>query len=57
MFFKLAADLSGVVVSKPELAVAAKIVPATIINHQQNDPTVHAPAVGHRVSSSRCSIM
>eukprot|EP00640_Fibrocapsa_japonica_P000216 CAMPEP_0113944864 /NCGR_PEP_ID=MMETSP1339-20121228/37398_1 /TAXON_ID=94617 /ORGANISM="Fibrocapsa japonica" /LENGTH=237 /DNA_ID=CAMNT_0000950205 /DNA_START=97 /DNA_END=810 /DNA_ORIENTATION=+ /assembly_acc=CAM_ASM_000762 len=40
-FYRIAAALAGVVLTKPELEVATKVVPAQIINHQQHDPTVN----------------
>lgn len=57
MFYRIAADLAGVAVSKPELQVAAKVIPATIIDHPQNDPTVDAPPVGTRGGRRTCVIM
>ena len=36
-FYRLAADLAGVVLTKPELEVASKIVKAEIINHPQDE--------------------
>lgn len=57
MFYRVAADLAGVTVSKPELQVAAKVIPATIIDHPQNDPAIHAPAVGARAGRRPCVIM
>ena len=36
-FYRVAADLAGVVLTKPELEVATKVVRAEIINHPQND--------------------
>ena len=46
MFYRLAADLSGVELTKPDLAAVSKVVTATLINHQQHDPEVSAPPVG-----------
>jgi len=36
-FYRLAADLAGVVLTKPELEIASKIVRAEIVNHPQHD--------------------
>merc|ERR1712087_980265 len=36
-FYRIAADLAGVVLTKPELEVASKIVKAEIINHPQDE--------------------
>lgn len=57
MFYRVAADLAGVTVSKPEMQVAAKVIPATIIDHPQNDPAIHAPPTGARGSRRACVIM
>ena len=38
-FYRVAADLAGVVLTKPELEVAAKVVKAEIVNHPQEDPS------------------
>jgi len=38
-FYRMAADLAGVTLTKPELEVAQQATKAEIINHQQNDPT------------------
>jgi len=36
-FYRVAADLAGVVLTKPELEVASKVVKAEIINHPQDE--------------------
>jgi Ras-related protein Rab-28 len=36
-FYKVAADLAGVTLRKPDVEVAQKVVKAEIIDHQQND--------------------
>jgi len=36
-FYRVAADLAGVVLTKPEIEVASKVVKAEIVNHPQND--------------------
>ena len=36
-FYRLAADLAGVVLTKPELEIASKIVRAEIVNHPQHE--------------------
>ncbi|RHY66225.1 hypothetical protein DYB38_007219, partial [Aphanomyces astaci] len=53
-FFQLAADLAGVIVTRPEVEVTSPAVKATIINHDQNDPDVKAPDM--RKNSKGCSI-
>jgi Ras-related protein Rab-28 len=42
---RVAADLAGVVLTKPEQDTAAKVVPAQIINHPKEEPEdgSHAP--------------
>ena len=35
---RVAADLAGVVLTKPEQDTAAKVVPAQIVNHPKEDP-------------------
>jgi len=37
-FHRIAADLAGVVLTKPELEVTSKVVRAEIVNHPQNNP-------------------
>eukprot|EP00747_Dinoflagellata_sp_TGD_P163384 gnl/TRDRNA2_/TRDRNA2_182011_c0_seq1.p2 gnl/TRDRNA2_/TRDRNA2_182011_c0~~gnl/TRDRNA2_/TRDRNA2_182011_c0_seq1.p2 ORF type:complete len:234 (+),score=68.99 gnl/TRDRNA2_/TRDRNA2_182011_c0_seq1:135-836(+) len=56
-FFRIAADLAGVAISKPELEVAQKPTKAELINHQRNDPNhpeVNADDVGKQ---KKCCIM
>ncbi len=53
-FYRIAADLAGVVLTKPEIEVAERVVRAEIVNHQQNDPDV-APD-GRPATRSGCSI-
>lgn len=43
VFFQLAADLTGVVLTKSELEVSTPIVRAEVVNHQQHDESVKAP--------------
>lgn len=43
-FYRVAADLAGVVLTKPELEVASKIVKAEIVNHPQNEDGSVLPA-------------
>eukprot|EP01083_Nonionella_stella_P274464 931678_1 len=54
VFFKIAADLAGIALSKNELDSATKVVEAQIINHPQDDP--HQPAATIPKSGSRCSL-
>jgi Ras-related protein Rab-28 len=59
MFFRIAADLCGVKISRPDLAIVSKVIPATIIDHAKDDPAVAAPPVGDRKAAGgkkRCEI-
>uniref|UniRef100_A0A7S1CBI3 Ras-related protein Rab-28 n=1 Tax=Bicosoecida sp. CB-2014 TaxID=1486930 RepID=A0A7S1CBI3_9STRA len=42
-FYRIAADLAGVVLTKPEIEVESKVVKAELVNHQRNDPAVEEP--------------
>jgi Ras-related protein Rab-28 len=42
-FHRIAADLAGVVLTKPEIEVASKVVRAEVVNHQQHDPDTPMP--------------
>merc|ERR1719245_1411180 len=57
-FYRIAADLAGVTLSKPELEVAQKPTKAELINHQRNDP-VHpsAQAEAFGKGGKKCCIM
>lgn len=35
--YRIAADLAGVVLTRPEMEVASRPVKAEIVNHEQND--------------------
>jgi len=56
-FFRIAADLSGVALTKPEIEVQLKVVEAQIVNHPQNElePVKGAPEVPKGTSTS-CAI-
>ena len=54
-FYRLAADLAGVVLTKPELEVASKIVKAEIVNHPQHDHGTEAPPPQER-KGGKCLI-
>mmetsp|Transcript_36907 Transcript_36907/g.97640 ORF Transcript_36907/g.97640 Transcript_36907/m.97640 type:complete len:227 (+) Transcript_36907:13-693(+) len=51
-FHRVAADLAGVVLTKPEIEVASKVVRAEIVNHPQHDPD--APQRVTSKSNSNC---
>ena len=36
--YRVAADLAGVILTKPELDVSTKVLTAEIINHEKDDP-------------------
>ena len=42
-FYRIAADLAGVVLTKPEMEVQANVVTAPIVKYKQHDPDVKAP--------------
>jgi len=42
-FYRIAADLAGVILTKPEMEVASHVVKAQIVKYQQHDPEVKAP--------------
>ncbi|RYG56561.1 hypothetical protein EON66_02595 [archaeon] len=45
-FHRIAADLCDVTLTKPELQAVSKVVPAAIIDHEKDDPTILAPPLG-----------
>ena len=53
-FYRVAADLAGVVLTKPELEVASQVVKAELINHQKDDPDAPEPKAK---AGGPCSIM
>ncbi|XRB06027.1 Ras-related protein Rab-28 [Pycnococcus provasolii] len=59
-FYRVAADLAGVVLTKPEVEVASSVVKANIINHPKRD-TDNPNSVGGEVQNARarggCQIM
>merc|ERR1719174_3500436 len=56
-FFRIAADLAGVTLTKPELEVAQKVARAELINHQRNDD-YHPEANAADIQKKRgCSVM
>lgn len=42
-FFRIAADLAKVPLTRPDVQVHSKVVRAEIVNHQKDDPSVAAP--------------
>ena len=56
-FFRIAADLAGVVLTKPEMDVAVKPVQATIVDYKRNDEHEKRPAkVQQRDGGKGCAI-
>lgn len=56
-FYRIAGDLAGVTLTKPEMEVAQRPVNAELINHQRHDPT-HPEANAEDVSrTKKCAIM
>lgn len=53
--YRIAADLAGVVLTKPEIEVAAKPVKAEIVDHLKDDPDVEEP--DHSKGGRKCAIM
>ena len=53
-FYNIAADLAGVVLTKPEVEVTTSIVSAEIVNHARHDPEVEAPDI--TAKKSGCTI-
>lgn len=57
-FFRIAADLAGVTLTKPELEVAQKPAKAEVIDHARNDPAYkEAHAEEAVVAQKKCCIM
>jgi len=53
-FHRIAADLAGVVLTKPEIEVTSKVVRAEIVNHPQHDPD--HPSADKARSPSKCML-
>mmetsp|Transcript_16810 Transcript_16810/g.25433 ORF Transcript_16810/g.25433 Transcript_16810/m.25433 type:complete len:101 (+) Transcript_16810:2-304(+) len=56
-FYRIAADLAGVTLTRPELEVAQKPTKAELINHLQNDPEYQAANATDIGKGKRCTIM
>lgn len=56
-FYRIAADLAGVTLSKPELEVAQKPTKAEVINHVRHDPAHPEVCVEDVSKGSRCCVM
>lgn len=55
-FYRIAADLAGVILTKPDIEVASKVVTAHIVHHPQ-DAVVASGEEHANKSSSKCNIM
>uniref|UniRef100_A0A7S1ABN2 Ras-related protein Rab-28 n=1 Tax=Noctiluca scintillans TaxID=2966 RepID=A0A7S1ABN2_NOCSC len=56
-FYRIAADLAGVVLTKPEMEITQKPTRAEIVNYQRHDPQ-HPEVNAHDlVKKSKCTIM
>mmetsp|Transcript_7219 Transcript_7219/g.11437 ORF Transcript_7219/g.11437 Transcript_7219/m.11437 type:complete len:225 (-) Transcript_7219:413-1087(-) len=53
-FYRIAADLAGVVLTKPELEIASKVVQAQIINHPNAEE--QAPSGAKQADDKKCTI-
>jgi len=53
-FYRIAADLAGIVLTKSELDAATKVVKAEVVNHPQHDPTQEKLILKEK--QSRCVI-
>ena len=56
-FHRVAADLAGVVLTKPEIEVASKVVRAEIINHPQDHDDGGGGGHRPRRQGGACSVM
>eukprot|EP01138_Halocafeteria_seosinensis_P000496 gb/GECG01000510.1/.p1 GENE.gb/GECG01000510.1/~~gb/GECG01000510.1/.p1 ORF type:complete len:203 (+),score=25.14 gb/GECG01000510.1/:1-609(+) len=52
-FFKIAADLAGIPLSKPDTQVRTKVVKAELVDHDKDDPDVKEPDMSR---GRRCTI-
>mmetsp|Transcript_100769 Transcript_100769/g.325239 ORF Transcript_100769/g.325239 Transcript_100769/m.325239 type:complete len:148 (-) Transcript_100769:165-608(-) len=56
-FYRIAADLAGVTLTKPELEVTQKITRAEIIDHQRHDPAHREVNAGDLQQGGKCCVM
>mmetsp|Transcript_84126 Transcript_84126/g.187809 ORF Transcript_84126/g.187809 Transcript_84126/m.187809 type:complete len:233 (-) Transcript_84126:86-784(-) len=56
-FYRIAADLAGVTLTKPEMEVAQKPTKAELINHQRNDPAHPEVNAADLNKDRKCCIM
>lgn len=56
-FYRIAADLAGVTLSKPEIEAALKPTKAELVNHQRHDPVHPEVNAGDLVKQKKCCIM
>eukprot|EP00744_Colponema_vietnamica_P007004 GILI01010118.1.p1 GENE.GILI01010118.1~~GILI01010118.1.p1 ORF type:complete len:231 (+),score=49.80 GILI01010118.1:83-775(+) len=55
-FHRIAADLAGVMLSKPEIEVTQRVVRAELVNHDRNDPELPDVHDSRPKKSQACSI-
>mmetsp|Transcript_39390 Transcript_39390/g.47769 ORF Transcript_39390/g.47769 Transcript_39390/m.47769 type:complete len:226 (-) Transcript_39390:533-1210(-) len=55
-FYRIAADLAGVVLTKPEIEVASKVVKAEIVNHPNHIDSTETIISNPEPKKSNCSI-
>ena len=53
-FYRIAADLAGVVLTDSEVEGSVKVLPANIVNHQQHDPAT--PQLVLKQNDDKCSL-
>eukprot|EP00401_Gymnodinium_catenatum_P032505 CAMPEP_0117515062 /NCGR_PEP_ID=MMETSP0784-20121206/30387_1 /TAXON_ID=39447 /ORGANISM="" /LENGTH=233 /DNA_ID=CAMNT_0005310869 /DNA_START=106 /DNA_END=807 /DNA_ORIENTATION=- len=56
-FFRIAADLAGVTLTKPEMEVAQAPTKAEVINHQRHDPAHPEASVEDITKPTTCCVM
>lgn len=58
-FFRIAADLAGIKLTKADVQVQGKTITAHIVNHAKDDPSVKEPALpgDGRAEKRRCAVM
>lgn len=56
-FTRIAADLANVGLTKTDLDAAIQVIPAQIVNHQQNDPDTQPVNLKGKDKGSKCVVM
>jgi len=55
-FFRIAADLAKVPLTRPDVQINSKVVKAEIVNHAKDDPDVQAPETPSGKKGGICTI-